>query len=47
MRINKIMEVENAMIKLAKDKGNYKKGDKVTIVAEHPEFNHLLSNLVE
>lgn len=50
VQITKIMEVENAinaLIKLAKEKGNYKKGDKITILASHPKFNHDISTVVE
>lgn len=50
IKINKIMEVEiaiNTMINLAKEKGKYKKGDKVTRVAEHLDFSHTIISVVE
>jgi len=50
IKINKIMEVKNAinaMIKLAKEKGSYKQGDKMVIVASNPDFNHDISKNVD
>jgi len=44
------MEVENAisaMIDHAKNKGNYKKGDKMLIVVSNPYFNHDISRNIE
>ena len=50
IHIEKIMEVENAinaMIKLAKQKGNYTPGDKLTIIVSNPHFNHDISTVVQ
>lgn len=50
IKVEKIMEVENAinvMIKLAKDKGNYKKGDKLTIMASNPNLYLDISMVVQ
>lgn len=44
------MEVENAinaMTESGKEKSNYKKGDKMMIVAEHTEFNYPISAVVQ
>jgi hypothetical protein len=50
IKVNKIMEVENAinaLIAHAKKEGNYKKGDKITIVVSNPNFNHDISAVVQ
>ena len=44
------MEIENAinvMISHAKKKGNYQKGNKLTIVVSNPNFHHDISTVVQ
>src|SRR5436190_15401647 len=48
--VNSPMAIENAinaMIRKAKHEEHYKKGDKITIVASHPNFNHNISTVVK
>jgi len=50
IKIEKIMEIENAinaMIYLAKKKGNYRKGDKLIIVVSNPNFHYDISTDVQ
>ena len=49
IKINKIIETKNAikgLINHAKEKGNYKKGDKMQISASNPHFHHDISTTV-
>ena len=50
IKVNKIMEIENAinaMISHAKKRGNYQKGDKLTIVVSNLNFHHVISTVVQ
>jgi hypothetical protein len=50
IKVKKKMEIENAINALldhAKKKGNYKKGDKLTIVVSNPTFHHDISTVVQ
>jgi hypothetical protein len=50
IKVNKIMETENAinaLIAHAEKEGDYKKGDKITIVVSNPNFHHDISTVVQ